>query len=162
MLNRDGTLREYANYTELFVENPERFGKNIEKAWFLLGRLYNQTEYSSKKYYDKDESALSKNLMLNDKFDEKFFIKLATILENKLKGYEKLTGYVKNIVSDMAQYEAQKEEELDIFEAKYLFFWGYSQWFKGEKKIQTDDIEIEESEKQNKNNQEDSRGYDKY
>jgi len=126
-------MKSYQNYNDLFNDHPDRFCSNIEKAWFLLGKLYNSLVYYSKDYHDSSESSYQKTLMLNASFDEKFFLKTASLCEQKIMVYGKLNSFVKNMIADLSSFFSLKERAIESYEAKFLFFWGYNQYFETSK-----------------------------
>lgn len=119
----------FTNHHELFEAHPARFASHMEKAWFLLGHLYNYLVYASKEYHNKKESPYEKSLMLNATFNNAFFTKLIALCEQKLVVYGKMSSYIRPLISELSSCFSKGTENIDTYEAKFLFFWGYSERF---------------------------------
>lgn len=124
---------EYKTVEDFFEKNKEYFDSNDKKAWFLLGRLYSNAIYHSKKYKTsdgsnvKDESShLEKNFFFGRKFDFKTFVYFSNLCIEKLTKYGVYSNnsYLKKLASMAKEYMKLGQGDLSSDEAKYIFFWG--------------------------------------
>lgn len=147
-------LKDYRNYDELFEENNMYFDLNEKKAWFILGRAYNQMIYfiqlknKGEEDVDKnDKTSLEKTFFFARKFDFNDFIYFSNLLKDKSIKYrikEISKVYFEKMLTEAKNYMAKKENKLSIQEAKYIFFWGMDAYFK--KEVTKQEQEIEKSE----------------
>lgn len=144
-------LADYQSYAELFERNPDYFDLNEKKAWFILGRSYNNMIYymrNSRKgeensNSDNERTSLEKTFFFARKFDFNDFIYFSNLLAEKAMKYKVNNSYFKKMLCEAKELMASKECILSFDEAKYLFFWGMDSYFVREKE---EDIVNEEKE----------------
>jgi CRISPR-associated protein Csh1 len=127
-------MRKYKNIEEFFDNNKKFFDNDIKKSWFLLGRLYANMIYESKKYknegeIDNTESYLEKNFFFGRKYDFKTFVYFSNQCSELMYKYGvQNKGYLKDLISSSKELIGVGDEKLSSDEAKYIFFWGMEQW----------------------------------
>ncbi|AKB55648.1 hypothetical protein A9239_00260 [Methanosarcina sp. A14] len=143
---RGYSMVKYENVEEFFEINKEFFDSDVKKAWFLLGRLYGNMVYESKKYKGGDdkqntESYLEKNFFFGRKYDFKTFVYFTNQCSELMYKYGvQNKGYLKDLISSSKELMGRGDEKLSSDEAKYIFFWGMQQWI-GKSKDDTADDE---------------------
>ena len=50
---------EYKNREEFFQVNKEFFDNDLKKAWFIMGQVYSNTIYQSKRYKSVDDKNIN-------------------------------------------------------------------------------------------------------
>lgn len=129
-------MKEYHDYEELFEENKEYFSTNEKKAWFLIGMAYNSINYKMKlsnKGEDgtiADRSSLDKNFFFARKFDFRDFIYFTNLLSDKVIKYKINSSWINGVINTGKELMAKNESKLSTDEAKYIFFWGMTMYFK--------------------------------
>jgi len=137
----DYIMSEYESVNDFFIQNNDFFSSDNKKAWFLLGRLYNNIIYESKKYKGGDnnknvESYLEKNFFFGRKYDFTTFIYLSNQCSELMHKYGvQNKHHLKNMSSDSKELMSSGVEKLGSDEAKYIFFWGMQQWIGNSKGI---------------------------
>ncbi|MGV8146962.1 MAG: TIGR02556 family CRISPR-associated protein [Alkaliphilus sp.] len=135
------TMVSYRTIDEVFEKNTDYFDSNEKKAWFVLGRLYDNMIYQSKNYKKGDgekasemESHLEKSFFFGRKYDYKTFIYFVNKCNDLMVKYGvRGKTYLKKMSTDAQYLMKDKEHNVSNDEAKYVFFWGMNQ-FIGEKK----------------------------
>lgn len=155
MINEEGEMMKYKNREEFFEVNKKFFDSDTKKAWFIMGQVYNDTIYQSKKYMAQDKtkineetSHLEKNFFFSRKFDQATFIIFANTCTEKLLKYGAYYKQIKEDLNEAKEYMISKDKKLNNDESKYIFFWGMDMYFE-------DDIKKKDI---NKNNLEDNGG----
>ncbi|MBP1908272.1 TIGR02556 family CRISPR-associated protein [Methanolobus bombayensis] len=134
--NEDGdySMSEYESIDDFFAKNSDFFSSDTKKAWFLLGRLYSNMIYESKKYKGGEnnnnvESYLEKNFFFGRKYDFTTFVYLSNQCSELMHKYGVQNKiHLKNLASDTKGLMGSGLEKLSSDEAKYIFFWGMQQW----------------------------------
>lgn len=152
-------MKEYNSIDELFEDNKEFFDTDVKKAWFILGRLYNAVIWESKKYYSgkkatvadtqekKDElkntkSYLEKSFFFGKKFDYAAFVAISNkCSEVAIKYGVQGKKHISEMSTEAKMRMGAGDKKLSPDEAKYIFFWGLSQWFVFVKADEADDDE---------------------
>lgn len=132
--------------------NKSYFNLNEKKAWFILGMAYNATIYYMRGQGDRqegevDRTSLEKNFFFAKKFDFKDFVYFANLIEEKLIKYRIDKLFLKKMLCEAKELMANRQNQLSLDEAKYIFFWGLDSYF-GKSVSEEEDIkdEIKEGE----------------
>lgn len=180
----DNVSNVYKTVDEFFDINSTYFNSNTKKGWFLLGKLYGAVIWESKQYYKKGSDSTNGNCQINDQandqaskqnpanvmeksffFGRQFDFQAFVVIANKcsdqiLKYGVSNKRYLKELSSQAKELIGTNDDKrLSPDEAKYIFFWGMSQWFEGEDKEGIDE-ENKEKEEEDEEKAEENKGDD--
>ena len=151
LINEEGELMEYKNREEFFEVNKEFFDNDLKKAWFIMGQVYSNTIYQSKRYKSVDDkninqesSHLERNFFFSRKFDYTTFIHFANQCSEKLTKYGTYYNYIREDLNKAKEYMGTGKIKINNDEAKYIFFWGMDMKFKKDEELKNLDKEVNE------------------
>lgn len=148
LINEEGEIMEYKDRDEFFKVNSEFFDNDLKKAWFIMGQVYSNTIYQSKKYksvdsqnVNQESSHLERNFFFSRKFDYTTFVHFSNTCSEKLVKYGVYYNYIKDDLNKAKEYMGIGKTKINNDEAKYIFFWGMDMKFKKDKQISLDNNE---------------------
>lgn len=151
LINEEGELMEYKDREEFFEVNKEFFDNDLKKAWFVMGQVYSNTIWQSKKYKSVDDknisqesSHLERNFFFSRKFDYTTFVHFANTCSEKLTKYGVYYNYIKEDLNKAKEYMGTGKIKINNDEAKYIFFWGMDMKFKKDEELNNANIEVNE------------------
>lgn len=148
IINEEGEFMEYKDREEFFELNKEFFDSDLKKSWFIMGQVYSNTIYQSKKYksvdnqnVNQESSHLERNFFFSKKFDYTTFIHFANTCSEKLTKYGVYYNNIKDDLNKAKEYMGTGKAKINNDEAKYIFFWGMDMNFKKENQVSTENNE---------------------
>lgn len=151
LINEEGELMEYKDRAEFFEVNKEFFDNDLKKAWFVMGQVYSNTIWQSKKYKAVDDknisqesSHLERNFFFSKKFDYTTFVHFANTCSEKLTKYGTYYNYIKEDLNEAKEYMGTGKIRINNDEAKYIFFWGMDMKFKKDEELNNTNVEVNE------------------